>query len=80
MERNFHAAGQPFRVASPVHIHTGAGKTKALSYVRQPGFMCKKFKVFHDAVNTSLSLIVETQNLASLQGNEPTPQPLPRGE
>ncbi len=46
--------------------------------------MYRKFKVFHDAVNTPLTPIIETrdfekdveaQALAPLQGNEPTPNP-----
>ncbi len=41
--------------------------------------MDRKFKVFHYAVDTFLTPIGETQDVASLQGNEPTPNPSQEG-
>ncbi len=42
--------------------------------------MFRKFKVFHYAVDTPLTTIVQTQDFASLQGNEPTPSPSQEGK
>ncbi|UJS17006.1 MAG: hypothetical protein L3J17_13975 [Candidatus Jettenia sp.] len=31
--RNFNSVGQPFRVATPLHVQTGGGKAKASPYI-----------------------------------------------